>query len=413
MHAWPPAGRRAVPGEVPPELDANASSRSRWSWGIPFSWTLRLCARGRVAALGATRWHWWDWWIDRKTRWVRDEQPQLAEGVFRALAAGTGLPPIHQRSNFAFRSVRDGADRFLGHVQGGRAAVRADLHAPRQPDDRVPRAGPLPARGAPRHREGARRGRDASRRSAALIFGSGHGRDLDALPLAPRARATRSSPGNVYGCTDSLLRGLSKFGVEAVFCDMGDLAAVESALDEHPNVALVFLESPENPTLRLADIERISRLTEERGILARRRQHVLLALPPAALPPRRGLRRALADEVRQRPLDVGRRRGPRPVPVHEDGPLPLVQGPRRHALALRLVAELHDGPEPRRAPEGAVRERGDDRRRSCAATRRSRTCIYPGFARLPAGRPRPPADAQRRGDRQLRPDGRRRRRARG
>ena len=57
--------------------------------------------------------------MDRKSRWVRDEEPQLDEGTFRAIAAGTGLPPIHQRSNFAFTSVRDGADRFLGMSKGG------------------------------------------------------------------------------------------------------------------------------------------------------------------------------------------------------------------------------------------------------------------------------------------------------
>jgi methionine-gamma-lyase len=38
-------------------------------------------------------------------------------------------------------------------------------------------------------------------------------------------------------------------------------------LETHPNVVAVFLESPENPTLRLADIEAISRLTEESGAL--------------------------------------------------------------------------------------------------------------------------------------------------
>jgi cystathionine beta-lyase/cystathionine gamma-synthase len=57
--------------------------------------------------------------MDRKARWVRDDDPQLDEAVFRTLAAGTGLPPIHQRSNFAFKSVRDGADRFLGISKAG------------------------------------------------------------------------------------------------------------------------------------------------------------------------------------------------------------------------------------------------------------------------------------------------------
>ena len=57
---------------------------------------------------GAARFSFWDWWIDRKTRWVRDDVRQLDEGIFRALAAGTGLPPIHQRSTFPFHNVKDG-----------------------------------------------------------------------------------------------------------------------------------------------------------------------------------------------------------------------------------------------------------------------------------------------------------------
>ncbi|HEV8266793.1 MAG TPA: hypothetical protein VGR00_01115, partial [Thermoanaerobaculia bacterium] len=71
-------------------------------------------AHRSTAPRGAARWDWWDWWMDRKRRWVRDDSPQLADGLFRALAVGTGLPPIHQRSTFPFSSVKDGADRFIG-----------------------------------------------------------------------------------------------------------------------------------------------------------------------------------------------------------------------------------------------------------------------------------------------------------
>jgi methionine-gamma-lyase len=73
--------------------------------------------------------------------------------------------------------------------------------------------------------------------------------------------------GSLYGCTDSLLRGLSKFGIGAVFSDLSKTDEVEAVLDAHPEVVLVLLESPENPTLRVCDIEAISRLTEARGVL--------------------------------------------------------------------------------------------------------------------------------------------------
>lgn len=220
---------------------------------------------GTAAALGAGRWPWWDWWMDRKRRWVRDTEPQLAEGVFRALAAGTGLPAIYQRSNFAFRSVRDGADRFLGLTRGGeRPYARIYTRLGNPTTEYLERV--LFQLEAHHVVEKALEADELEPTIGSLIFSSGMG-GLSALFASVLSAGDAVLAGNIYGCTDSLLRGMAKFGVGAVFCDMGNLAAVEEALDAHPNIVLVFLETPENPTLRLADIERISRLTEERGIL--------------------------------------------------------------------------------------------------------------------------------------------------
>ena len=215
--------------------------------------------------LGTARWAWWDWWIDRKTRWVRDEVRQLDEGVFRTLAAGTGLPVIHQRSTFAFKDVRDGADRFLGMAKGGeRPYARIYTRLGNPTTEYLERV--LFQLEAHHVIEKALAVDEKEPTIGALIFGSGMGA-ISTLALSVCRSGDAILAGNVYGCTDSLFRGLGKFGVEAVFCDMGNVAAVETALEDHPNVAMVFLESPENPTLRIADIEAISRLTEPRGIL--------------------------------------------------------------------------------------------------------------------------------------------------
>ena len=203
--------------------------------------------------------------MDRKRRWVRDDDPQLDEGVFRALAAGTGLPPIHQRSNFAFSSVRDGADRFLGMSKGGeRPYARVYTRMGNPTTEYLEKV--LFQLEAHHVIEKALAVDEKEPTIGTLIFGSGMGA-ISTLFLSLLRSGDAVLAGNVYGCTDSLLRGLSRFGVEALFCDMGDLSAVEKALDDHPNVAAVFLESPENPTLRLADVEKISRLTESHGAL--------------------------------------------------------------------------------------------------------------------------------------------------
>ncbi len=214
---------------------------------------------------GSSRFSWWDWWIDRKTRWVRDAKPQLDAGIFRAMASGKGLPPIHQKSTFAFRSVKDGADRFLGMSKAGeRPYARIYTRLGNPTTEYLERV--LFQLEAHHVIEKALAEDEKEPTIGALIFSSGMGA-LSTLFLSLLHSGDGVLAGNIYGCTDSLLRGLSKFGVEPYFCNTGDTQAVERMLDEHPNIAVVFLESPENPTLRLADIEAVSRVTEARGVL--------------------------------------------------------------------------------------------------------------------------------------------------
>ncbi len=214
---------------------------------------------------GAARWTFWDWWIDRKTRWVRDAVPQLDADLFRTLSVGTGLPPIHQRSTFAFRNVKDGADRFLGISKGGeRPYARIYTRLGNPTTEYLERV--LFRLEAQHVIEKALAEDEREPTIGCLITASGMGA-ITALVLSLTRAGDAVLAGNIYGCTDSLLRNMSKFGVGAIFADMGNVAAVEAALEEHPNVAVVLLESPENPTLRLADIEAISRLTEARGVI--------------------------------------------------------------------------------------------------------------------------------------------------
>lgn len=218
-----------------------------------------------VSVLDATKsWTWWDWWIDRKTRWARDTRPQLDEGVFRALAAGTGLPPIYQRSNFAFSSVKDGADRFLGmSCNGERPYARVYTRLGNPTTEYLERV--LLQLEAHHVVEKALACDEQEPTIGTLIFGSGMG-GIATLLLALLRSGDSILAGSVYGSTDSLLRGLSKFGVETIFCDTGDAVEVERLLELYPRVRVLFVESPDNPTLRLSDIERLSRLTEPRGI---------------------------------------------------------------------------------------------------------------------------------------------------
>lgn len=211
------------------------------------------------------RWAWWPWWLDRKTRWVRSAQKQLDAGTFRALAAGVGLPPIWQRSTFPFRNVKDGADRFLGIAKGReRPYARIYTRLGNPTTEYLERV--LFQLEANHVIEQALRVDEPEPTIGCLVFASGMGA-ISSLCMSVLRQGDAVLAGNVYGCTDSLLRGFERFGIEAIFVNTGDAQAVADAFARHPNIALVLLESPENPTLRIADIEAISELTEQHGAL--------------------------------------------------------------------------------------------------------------------------------------------------
>ena len=217
-----------------------------------------------VATAPGPRREWWEWWLDRKELWARDDEPQLNEDVFRAICAGTGLPSIEQRSNFSFTSLDDGAARFSGaSAEGERPYGRVYTRLGNPTTEYLERV--MLELEAHHVVEKARAAGETEPIMGALVFSSGMAA-ISTLLLSLLRQGDALLLGNVYGATDSLARGLGKFGIGAVFCDTSDLGAVEESLALHPEVAAVLLESPENPTLRLADIRRISWLTEARGI---------------------------------------------------------------------------------------------------------------------------------------------------
>jgi cystathionine beta-lyase/cystathionine gamma-synthase len=71
-----------------------------------------------------------------------------------------------------------------------------------------------------------------------------------------------------YGPTRAIVRRLlARFGVEHTMLSIEDMAALESTLSSRPT-RLVIFESPTNPMLKIADIDRIVELAHRHGALA-------------------------------------------------------------------------------------------------------------------------------------------------
>lgn len=68
----------------------------------------------------------------------------------------------------------------------------------------------------------------------------------------------------LYGNTYSLLRDrLPKFGIETTFCAVDDFDAIESAAD---GARLLYCETIGNPTIKVADLQRIGKIAAGAGI---------------------------------------------------------------------------------------------------------------------------------------------------
>ncbi len=70
---------------------------------------------------------------------------------------------------------------------------------------------------------------------------------------------------NTYGGTYRLCeRVMRSFGLDFSYVDTSDITEVEAAL--RPTTKLIFLETPTNPVMQIADLEAIGKLTKERGL---------------------------------------------------------------------------------------------------------------------------------------------------
>lgn len=208
---------------------------------------------------------WYPLWLERKQLYARDDHAFLSPDIFHAVAAGRGLPAIHQTSTFPFHSASDGAARFLGTSKSGekpfariytrlgnpttehleRVLFQLECHHLIQKalaaDERTPTIGVLAC------------GSGMAAVSCAVLGLVDAGDEILA--------------GRVYGCTDSLFRTLeAKFQIKTHWVDTTHLDAVATCLEENPRIALIFVETPDNPTLSISDLRALSRLAERHRV---------------------------------------------------------------------------------------------------------------------------------------------------
>ena len=151
--------------------------------------------------------------------------------------AGALVTPFYQTSTFEFDSVEQGGRRFAGQEDG---YIYSRLGNPSLNQVELKLAS----------LEGG---------EACAATASGMGAISAALWSSLKAGDEVVASDTLYGCTYALLNhGMPTFGVSTKFVDFADLDAVKAALSE--KTAVVYLETPCNPTLKVVDIAEVAKI---------------------------------------------------------------------------------------------------------------------------------------------------------
>lgn len=148
--------------------------------------------------------------------------------------------PIYQTSTFVFDNAKQGGDRFALEEDG---YIYSRLGNPTNTSLEEKLA----------LLEGT---------EAAISTASGIGAISSAMWTALKAGDHVVASDTLYGCTFAYLNhGLTRYGVEVTFCDASDPENIRKAMKE--NTRVVYLETPANPSLKINDIEAISKIAHE------------------------------------------------------------------------------------------------------------------------------------------------------
>lgn len=155
---------------------------------------------------------------------------------------GAVVPPIYQTSTFKFKSAQHGAALFSGRGKGHIYTRMSNPTIEAMEDSVAALEGGVKAMGCTS-------GMAAINTVFATFLGAG------SHIVCSQA---------VYGPTNTLLRTVfARFGVEISFVDTTNSGSIKAAMKE--NTKLVYVETPGNPTLAIADLAEIVKIAKEFG----------------------------------------------------------------------------------------------------------------------------------------------------
>ncbi len=152
--------------------------------------------------------------------------------------------PIYQTSTFAFESVDQGAGRFAG-TEAGYIYTRMGNPTVAALEEAITLL------------EGGH---------GALATSSGMAAIVNVFFTYLQAGGHVIGTDSVYGPSRVVVeKYFSRFGVESSFVDTSDVETIRTAI--RPETTMLYIETPENPTIRLTDIAACAEIATEHGLL--------------------------------------------------------------------------------------------------------------------------------------------------
>ncbi|HLN60786.1 MAG TPA: methionine gamma-lyase [Symbiobacteriaceae bacterium] len=156
---------------------------------------------------------------------------------------GSLATPLYQTSTFVFANAEQGAARFAG-LEPGYIYTRLGNPTTAALEEKMA---------------------NLESAEAALAFGSGMAA-ISAVVMALVKAGDHIIYGDaIYGCTYAFVHEvLGNFGVTATGVDFADPAAVAAAIT--PKTKVLIVETPANPTMKMADLRALAALCKQHGI---------------------------------------------------------------------------------------------------------------------------------------------------
>lgn len=156
---------------------------------------------------------------------------------------GSLAVPLYQTSTYAFDTAEQGARRFAGEEEGG---IYSRL-------------------GNPTVRVLEERMTELENGEGSLAFGSGMAAVSAILTHLTKTGDHIVCSRGIYGCTFGLLGIMEKkYNITHTLTSMGTEEEIESAVT--PDTVCIYIESPVNPTMELADLKAVSAVAKRHNL---------------------------------------------------------------------------------------------------------------------------------------------------